>query len=393
MSQQLINRSPDLKRLRDEGYEVEIRSNFLLLKNIPYLNSRKEVKYGILISELTLAGNKTCAPSTHVAMFAGEHPCNANGSEMSKIKHGSSNNKIDDTLVASHSFSSKPVGGYKDYYDKMTTYANIIISQALHLKPDATARTFAVIAADADASVFNYHDTASSRADITAITKKLEIPKIGIIGLGGTGAYILDLISKTPVGEIHLFDGDRLFQHNAFRYPGAASVEELEKMPFKVEYLKEKYSKMHRRIFAHPKFIDATNVDCLNELNFAFVSIDKGLAKKPILEKLETLGIDYIDVGMGLQIVDDSLIGVVRTTSSTNKKRDHVRDKNRIALNGADLDDVYSQNIQVADLNAFNAAWAVLKWKKMRGFYADLENEHHATYTLDGNLIINDDQT
>ena len=57
MSQQLINRSPDLKKLRDEGYEVEIRSNFLLVKNIPYLNSAKEVKYGVLISELTLAGD------------------------------------------------------------------------------------------------------------------------------------------------------------------------------------------------------------------------------------------------------------------------------------------------------------------------------------------------
>ncbi|WP_318271316.1 ThiF family adenylyltransferase [Sphingobacterium cellulitidis] len=46
---------------------------------------------------------------------------------------------------------------------------------------------------------------------------KLERQKIAIIGLGGTGAYILDMVAKTPVKEIHLFDGDSFDQHNAFR--------------------------------------------------------------------------------------------------------------------------------------------------------------------------------
>jgi hypothetical protein len=36
-------------------------------------------------------------------------------------------------------------------------------------------------------------------------------------GLGGTGSYILDLVSKTPVNEILLFDSDDFLQHNAFR--------------------------------------------------------------------------------------------------------------------------------------------------------------------------------
>jgi len=56
-----------LKRLRDEGYDVEIRSNYLLIKNVPYVNSNKEIRFGILVSELTLAGDITTTPSTHVA--------------------------------------------------------------------------------------------------------------------------------------------------------------------------------------------------------------------------------------------------------------------------------------------------------------------------------------
>ena len=50
---------------------------------------------------------------------------------------------------------------------------------------------------------------------------------------------------------------------------------------------------------------------------------------------------------------------------------------------------MYASNIQVADLNAFNALMAVIKWKKLRGFYRDLEQELHSTYTTDGNLLLN----
>ena len=53
MSQQLINLSPDLKRLRDEGIEIEIKDAYLLIHHVPYLNSASEIKYGILVSDLT----------------------------------------------------------------------------------------------------------------------------------------------------------------------------------------------------------------------------------------------------------------------------------------------------------------------------------------------------
>ena len=52
---------------------------------------------------------------------------------------------------------------------------------------------------------------------------------------------------------------------------------------------------------------------------------------------------------------------------------------------------MYASNIQVADLNMLNAALAVIKWKKLRGFYRDLEGEHHCTYTTDGNMLLNGD--
>ena len=54
---------------------------------------------------------------------------------------------------------------------------------------------------------------------------------------------------------------------------------------------------------------------------------------------------------------------------------------------------MYASNIQVADLNALNACLAVVKWKKLRGFYRDLESEHHSTYTTDGSMLLNGDQS
>ena len=43
MSAKLISRSPDLKRLMDEGYEVAIVDGFLILHSIPYVNSKREI--------------------------------------------------------------------------------------------------------------------------------------------------------------------------------------------------------------------------------------------------------------------------------------------------------------------------------------------------------------
>ena len=391
MLHKLLNHSPDLKRLRDEGFEVEVRGGYLLIST-PYVNSNKEIKIGTLVSELTLAGNKTAKPNTHVVHFRGEHPCHKNGAEIEQIKHKSNQQALTDDLVINHSFSNKPIGGYMDYYQKMTSYIDIISHPAQAIDSSVTAKTFKIIESEAEESVFNYIDTASSRAEINVITDKLKRGNVGILGLGGTGAYVLDLVAKTPVPQIHIFDGDKYLQHNAFRSPGAPSLDELKKVQSKVAYYNELYSKMHRGIVPHEYYIDSLNLDKLKWLDFVFICIDKGKVKEIIIEKLEELGISFIDVGMGIEIVEEELIGILRVTTSTEKKREHVRNNNRISFSDGDDDDDYSKNIQIADLNMLNAALAVIKWKKLCGFYQDYEQEHHCTYSLNVNMLISDDK-
>ena len=390
MSHAPFSRSADLKRLRDEGYFVQIQGGFLVMREVPDVDAQKQVRTGTLISSLTMAGDATRRPDTHVVYFDGDFPCRADGSPISNIAHQrDAQIVLGHGLTARQSFSSKPDEGYTDYFHKMTSYAGILCGPAAVLKPEATPKVFRASEPE-EKSVFEYTETASDRAGIGALTERLANERVAIVGLGGTGSYVLDLVAKTPVREIRLFDKDEFLQHNAFRAPGAASIDELREAPKKVEYFHRLYSRMHRGIVPHAVALDASNMHLLDGVTFAFLCLDAGDAKRLIVQKLEAIGASFVDVGMGLELDDSSLGGILRVTASTPDKRDHVH-RGRISFAGGGADDLYSSNIQVADLNALNAVFAVVKWKKLRGFYRDLEREHHCTYTTDGNMLVNGD--
>ncbi len=383
-------RSADLKLLREEGYLVQIKGNLLVLREVPYLNAKKELKRGALVSTLNLAGDVTQVPDTHVMHWIGEYPCNVDGQPIEALRHQDTPNDLGHGLVARHGFSNKPEGGYRDYHHKMTTYVAVISGPATTLSPGVSARGNAV-PEEEENSVFNYVDTASGRAGIGALTERLAQDTVAIIGLGGTGGYVLDLVAKTPAPEIRLFDKDDFLSHNAFRGPGAPSLDELREVPLKVDYWAAIYSRMRKRVIPHAVAIDASNAHLLDGVTFAFICIDDGPSKRAIIAKLEEIGASFVDVGMGLQLDDGSLGGILRVTTSTPEKREHVHG-GRIDFSDDRGQDLYATNIQVADLNALNAIMAVIKWKKLRGFYRDLEREHHSTYTTDGNMLLNGDQ-
>ena len=159
MSPGPINRSPDLQQLRDEGFEVEIFKAYVLVGHVPYVNSNRQVAFGTLISPLTLAGDVASKPGDHVALWAGDYPCDSKGSQLTALVNNPNvHEEIRPGLVATHSFSQKPAGGYPDYYQKMTAYVRILEGEARLIEPDATARTFPVIRLSEEDSVFCYLD-------------------------------------------------------------------------------------------------------------------------------------------------------------------------------------------------------------------------------------------
>lgn len=389
MSRLLISRSPDLRQLREEGYDLEVRGGYLLVHHVPYVTSAKEVAYGTLVSELNLASGVTVAPDPHTVRFTGT-PCDAAGSRLDGLIIDTTRADLGDGLVVETSFSHKPIGSgrYADYHSKMTTYVAILGRHTAAIDADATAQTYRLGEEREDGSPFRYPDTASARAGITAITAKLAVDKVAIVGLGGTGSHILDLVAKVPVREIHLFDGDRMLDHNAFRGAGATSASQLDGGPNKAEHYAMVYAVMRDGVIAHAYHLDMANCAELDPMQFVFVAMDPTPPKRAIIERLEAHGVPFVDTGVGVNVAQQMLGGMLRVTTGLAGRP--VSEQHWISLGDTAAANEYAPNIQVADLNALAAALAVIRWKKILGFYRDLEGEQHMLYTIDGNLITNE---
>lgn len=394
MSAPRTSRSPDLRRLVNDGYDVAIVGGFLVLRDVPYVDRYRQVRRGQIVSRLDLAGDRTVAPRDHQVWFAGALPCDGQGRPLVNMVHAQHQPRdLGGGLRVDHWLCSRPLGReFIDYHEKMTTFAHQISSHAAALDPTATARTGRIVAATANESPFRYVDTATARVGIGRLADRIAGQHIGIVGLGGSGGYVLDFVSKTPVARIHLFDDDQFLQHNAFRAPGAVSLERLAERRSKVDHFDQIYSQLHRGIVPHRVRMGHASLSLLDRLDFVFLCLDDAAGKRPLVERLEDRGVSFIDVGMGLQAGDDGLTGVVRVTTSTPAMREHVWDKRRIPMGAEDAADPYATNVQVCELNALNAALAVIRWKRLNGFYADTEAEHFSTYSVDGNHLINEDR-
>ena len=395
MSGSLISRSPDLARLAREGYAIEVRAGHLLVHDVPHVGPDRQVHRGVLVSSLTTTvvdGEEvTAPPDTHVIEFAGEVPSDRAGNRLERLINGEVNRDLGNGIRTRFSFSHKPPGssGYPNLYEKVVSYVGILGSHAAAIDADATACTFRVVEAAEEQSPFRYQDTASARAGIGALSAKLKVGAIAIIGVGGTGSYLLDLLAKTHVAAIHLYDADHFRMHNAFRAPGAASVDDLDGGPNKAKHFAAIYSRMRHGIVAHPYDVEESNVAELEAMSAVFLAIDPSSAKRAIIDWLEAHEIPFFDTGIGVDVDAGALSGQVRLTAGVPGRP--VSGRSWIPMDKGDGDAaLYSTNIQVGELNALAAVLAVLRWKRYLGFYLDQQDEQHALFTISGNDIVDD---
>ena len=393
MSHPLIGRSPDLLALRDDGLNVEVRGGHLVVKVVPFVTAARAVRTdGVLISTLdthVVDGFEVSAkPVQHQVHWIGEHPCHADGSKIRSFENPSPPQDLGHGLKADFMFSAK--ADYRDYQHKMRAYLGWIVGEAQKLDPKATAETHPVYATgEDDDDPFNYIDTASSRVGIGGDNDKLQSQRLGIIGLGGTGSYVLDLVAKTRVAEIRMFDADGFDTHNAFRAPGAWSLEELKTKRFKVQIYAELYGKLRRRgLSFHQTRVTSANLALLEGLTFVFLCLDEGREKRAIIDWLIERSIPFTDVGMGVTRGPQGLQGIVRVVTGAPG---HYADAEP-HLSCGDVDEaenIYATNIQIAELNALNAAMAVIRWKRLLGFYRDAGREHYSGYQIaTGEMVV-----
>jgi Domain of unknown function (DUF6791)/ThiF family len=391
MSPKQIVLDPDLERLQREGYAVEVSNGHVLVHSIPYVTTQREVKQGIIVTDLNGNIGQLGAPANHQVWFVGEYPCRHTGIPIESIRHTSQQSELWSGFVAQHRFSNKPPSGYPDYYSKLKSYISIISNEARVIAPEVDPRTYDVIISNEQDSVFRYWDSASARVNILAVSGKLAMNRVAIVGLGGTGSYVLDLVAKTPVREIHLYDADRFRQHNAFRAPGAASIDALNEGLSKVEYYRRVYDAMRTGIYAHDVCLDENNLSELQNCEFVFLCVDNGRVRKLLSDYLKHQGISFIDVGMQLNILpeENSIYGTCRVTLCTPDKSDHFA---KCAPTCDDNEDgLYESNVQVADMNSLNAALAIAKWKQFCGFYQDLRRVHQTTYSINNHSLTKDE--
>ena len=284
-----------------------------------------------------------------------------------------------------------PIGNYVDGDDK--TWSNISIKKGWQGSPeeDATASDLIhryakhIVGAMSEAGYsetsflaksgpFKIPNTFEARAAIGPVQNRIRGQSIAIIGLGGTGAYVLDLIAKTPVQAIHLMDSDHVDWHNLMRAPGAPTDDEIEFLKKnnldKVEYYHAKYDSLREGIHTHAVRVDGSTrfAEFLSEypLDYAFVCIDQRKECDPprqdvVYASLSEAGIPFIDSGVSITLENDAVSGAVTTSSYDAGSLEW---QNAIPNARVDGNVPGYCNVQLPEVNALAASLAVMEWRR-----------------------------
>lgn len=384
--QALANRNPFIDKLVRQGYEVGFINAHLVIFGVPYLSASGELKYLDLISPLDLReGYLIDRPSDHKVYFQGEMPCNIDGQ---KIAAGTTEEvrNVSGQIVGNRMLSSKPEGmrPYESIEEKIDQYLALISSPAIYKYPDVTPRQALKNHVDAATSPLKFPDTLSAREGVVELSHKLREHKVAIVGCGGTGAYILDFIAKTHLEEIHLFDDDIVHVHTLFRLPGVYGEKHLG-VP-KVEALAEAYGHFHRGIKPHVSRVDQNNVTCLAEFDFVFVCVDDAPSRQVITQACHRASVAFVDVGMGLNKGANGLYGFVRAAGGEQGDFDKLSGTQYLPAENAHDGD-YRNQPQIAELNALNAAMAVIRFKQHMGFFDRLTESHAVVFDVAGMAV------
>jgi hypothetical protein len=383
---ELANHNEDIRRLLDKGYALRVDGTYLVVRDIPYLDDKRSRQIGAIVTKLEFVDKVRVRQDDHQIYFAGSAPHEVNGAPIPNLGGGPISIPLGKTdLVVERSFSNKPKDqagnrvGFANFFDKIEHYVNVLSGPAIALH-GGTPLTFRADEDVLNGSVFKLHDTLTSRAEIGDLIPVFREEVIAIIGLGGTGSYVLDFLVKTLVREIRAFDGDTYYVHNAFRSPGR--LEELELGKLKADIYSSRYGNFRHGVHFYPKYVDHSSRGDLEGVTFAFVCVDKGAARAEIFDLLIEMRIPFIDVGMGLNRKQGPIGGTLRATYYSVENAAAMREL-RLAEMADHPDDVYRASVQIAELNALNACMAVIRYKQLRGFYVHDNAPYHLLFGIE----------
>lgn len=226
---------------------------------------------------------------------------------------------------------------------------------------------------------FKIPNTFEARAALGPVHDRIRDQNIAIVGLGGTGAYILDFLAKTPVEKIHLLDSDVVEWHNLMRAPGAPTAEEIESFqksfPRKLDYYLAKYGPFREGVHLHPVRVDNPSffTEFLSEhrLDYAFVCIDQRTdgdspRQDVVYGALSAAAVPFIDSGVSITLEGDAVSGAVTTSFYAAGS---LAWQNAIPNAKVEGSVPGYRNVQLSEVNALAASLAVMEWRRRTGQY------------------------
>lgn len=231
--------------------------------------------------------------------------------------------------------------------------------------------------------IFEFEIAGEDSRDMRNWRDRAREQRIGIVGLGGVGLWILDLMSKTDVREIRIWDGDEIEGRNLVRAPGWASQDAIGKN--KAEYFGEQYGRIRKGISIQGQYWRSDDSeDRFEGLDFVFVAVDKAEVRTALCEKLEGKRVPFIDVGMGIERRVDRVRGSCQVFLSG---KDPARWRVGIpTAEGAGEQEYYK--LQLADLGALNAALAVGMWRRHIEQYEAEKRDWLIRYQIETNDLL-----
>ena len=357
------------------GWHIEVSGDHIAVSGVPYRNQDGasgvcQVTVWVHEDGRTMAAPPNGSGATHAAMLGGViggKACHANGDPVGNVIWTDNAHEC----VISIKLDS---GNYADAWHALLSYSSIVAAAAQaggEQEPQPVDR------------VFQFEILGENTPDIKEWKDKASGQKIGIVGLGGVGLWLLDLMSKTDVSEIRIWDGDNIEGRNLVRAPGWAGQDAIGKN--KAAYFGQLYSKFRTGISICPEYLDPDSPsDLFDGLDFVFIAIDRSYTRGTLCERLEEAGVSFVDVGMGIERRHGEVRGSLQVFFSG---RDPGRWRIGIpTIVGAGEHEYHV--LQLADLAALNASLAVGVWRRHIEQYAEDSEEWLVRYLVESNTVL-----
>ena len=354
------------------GWTIEVGQNRISVREVPYRKKDGEAGTCQVLVEtqddgLTMKAPANGSGASHAAVLIGVsqgHAYQASGEPVGNVLWTDNTNQCVISI-------KRDEGEYSNAWHALFVYTATVAGEVGLEERDQVER------------IFKFEIDGEDSREMRAWRNRARAQRVAIVGLGGVGLWILDLMSKTYVNEIRIWDGDVIEGRNLLRAPGWASQDAIGRN--KAQYFGEHYQQMRRGISIHAEYLQADDhADAFEDLDFVFVAIDKEETRTALCERLEQMRIPFIDVGMGIELKQGQVRGscqVFFTGDDPGRWRIGIP-----TIEGAGEKDYY--DLQLADMGALTAALAVGTWRRHIGQYEGEEKDWLIRYLIDSNDLI-----